>query len=291
MIPLSDSPRDPTHIPWLTGLLVFANSIVGGATLPRLLQPWSPDTSVDLPRGYPVGGLSELDRLLLEHGFQPVDPNLPDLAASLFLHVGVIHLAGNLLYLWIYGPNVERRLGRFAFLLLYLTAGVLGSSLYALTSAFSEIPMVGASGAISGLLGAYLVFFPRNEIKVLFFWRTIHLPAWIVLLLFVLVDNLVPWWFDRTTPVAHAAHLGGFFAGALLALGVTIVQTEDAPPEPVADPFADARRLWRQGLVHDAYHALSVLAQSGDPEVAARARTELKLLESEPAFQRGTLRR
>jgi membrane associated rhomboid family serine protease len=143
---------------------------------------------------------------------------------SMFLHGGVFHIAGNMLYLWIFGDNVEDILGHFRFLLLYLLAGAGAAASQVLMSPDSRIPMVGASGAISGVLGAYLLLFPHARILCLiifgFFIRFIHVPALIVLGLWIVVqvfNGLVSVGAIGTTGgVAWFAHIGGFVAGIIL---------------------------------------------------------------------------
>jgi membrane associated rhomboid family serine protease len=290
MIPIADHPRDPAHRPWATLALLGANALVGVVTLPLGWLAWSPEP---LPPGIPAEAapwLTRLDQLTLAVGFRPADPSVWTAFAAMFLHGSVLHLVGNALYLWIYGPNVERRLGRAPFLLLYATAGLLGAMLYTLVSLGSEIPMIGASGAISGLLGAYLVLFPTHTIRLWFWVTTIRLPAFLVLLSFVVVDNLVPFALGAATGVAHAAHLGGFFGGVALAAGLRVVDPERAPRRPRADPLAAALRLERQGLVVDAHRALVDLARAADPEVAASARDHAAWIEADPTFQRARSR-
>jgi membrane associated rhomboid family serine protease len=149
---------------------------------------------------------------------------------SMFLHGGWMHLLGNLLFFWVFADNVEDYLGRAHFLLFYLGCGLAAAFAQVAISPGSPVPVVGASGAISGVLGAYLVLFPRVRVDMLFiifiFFRIIPLPAWLVLL----------WWFGiqllQALPalagaqsavsggVAVMAHVGGFLAGAYWAAKV-----------------------------------------------------------------------
>jgi membrane associated rhomboid family serine protease len=143
---------------------------------------------------------------------------------SMFLHGGVFHIAGNMLYLWIFGDNVEDALGHFRFLLLYLMAGAGAAASQVLVGPDSRIPMVGASGAISGVLGAYLLMFPRARILCLiifgFLIRFVHVPAiivlgfWIVVQVFYGLASVSAT--GRTSGVAWFAHIGGFAAGIVL---------------------------------------------------------------------------
>jgi membrane associated rhomboid family serine protease len=142
---------------------------------------------------------------------------------SMFLHGGVLHIAGNMLYLWIFGDNVEDTLGHFRFAAFYLLAGVGAALAQVVMSPESRIPMVGASGAISGLLGAYLFLFPRARILTLvvfgFFIRFVHFPAVIVLgfwILLQVLSGLGSMGRPDEGGVAWFAHIGGFVAGVAL---------------------------------------------------------------------------
>jgi membrane associated rhomboid family serine protease len=157
----------------------------------------------------------------------PLSEPVLDVFTSMFLHAGWLHLLGNMLFLWIFGANVEDRVGRTRFLLVFLVGGVVADAAQILSNPTSEAPMIGASGAIAAVLGAYLVLFPRARIQSLvflgFFYQLIAVPALIVLGFWFLlqvadgIGSLGP-----TTVVdggvAVFAHIGGFVAGALLAL-------------------------------------------------------------------------
>jgi membrane associated rhomboid family serine protease len=149
---------------------------------------------------------------------------------SMFLHGNVLHIAGNMLYLWIFGDNVEDTLGHGRFLLFYLLAGGIAAVAQTVTSPTSTIPMIGASGAVSGVLGAYFLLFPYATILTLvvfgFFARAVHIPA-IVVLGFWIVLQLINGWITAsasamgrgdTGGVAWFAHIGGFLAGMGLLL-------------------------------------------------------------------------
>ena len=145
---------------------------------------------------------------------------------SMFLHGSWMHLLGNALFFWVFGNNIEDSMGRGRFLFFYLLCGVIAAGTHAFVDPTSPVPTVGASGAISGVLGAYLVLYPRVRVRMLFifviFWKVIPVQAWIVLL----------WWFgwqllqgipqlttlntEISGGVAVWAHVGGFVAGAAL---------------------------------------------------------------------------
>jgi membrane associated rhomboid family serine protease len=141
---------------------------------------------------------------------------------SMFLHGGWLHLIGNMLYLWIFGDNIEDRIGRGRFVVFYLVCGAVAALGQGVADPRSEVPMIGASGAISGVLGAYLVLYPRAKVLVLlpllFFVTTVRVPALVVLGIWFagqLLSSLV------AAPgsgggVAFVAHIGGFVAGVAL---------------------------------------------------------------------------
>lgn len=151
--------------------------------------------------------------------------NLYTLFSSMFIHGGFWHILGNMLYLWIFGDNVEDAFGHIGFLIMYLISGLAGSAIHILTSLGSKIPTIGASGAISGVLGAYFILYPRAQVlalvPVFFFIRFMALPAflflgfWFILQLLYGAGSL-----GVGTGVAWFAHIGGFVAGALLAFMV-----------------------------------------------------------------------
>ena len=143
---------------------------------------------------------------------------------SMFVHGGLFHLAGNMLYLWIFGDNVEDRLGRVRFLLFYFLSGVGAAAAQILSDPHSKIPMVGASGAISGVLGAYLLLYPHARVVTLVFFgwlvRVIEIRALIVLGFWIvvqLVSGLLTWG-AQVGGVAWFAHVGGFVAGLVMVI-------------------------------------------------------------------------
>lgn len=151
-----------------------------------------------------------------------VVPPSVTMLTSMFLHGGWLHLAGNMLYLWIFGDNIEDRMGRLRFLLFYLACGIAAVLAQALPEPEGRTPMIGASGAISGVLGAYLLLFPRARVLVLvplgFILKALRLPAvWVLGLWFFvqLVSSLMAP--AGEGGVAFRAHLGGFVAGLAFA--------------------------------------------------------------------------
>jgi membrane associated rhomboid family serine protease len=150
--------------------------------------------------------------------------DVTDIFTSMFMHAGFAHIAGNMLYLWIFGDNVEDRLGPVRYLAFYLTGGVVASLAHLITNPGSQIPTVGASGAIAAVLGAYLVLFPQSRIVTFiplgFFMRLAVVPAvlvlgfWFVMQLF---SGLMALGGPDVGGVAFWAHIGGFVAGVVMA--------------------------------------------------------------------------
>jgi membrane associated rhomboid family serine protease len=163
--------------------------------------------------------------LVQEFGFIPADglADAPRVFGSMFLHGGFLHLIGNLIYLWIFGNNVEDVLGPVRYLGLYLLSGVAGHAAHLATNVGSMVPTIGASGAISGLLAAYLIRFPRAKVQSLLllfvFLRWVRLPAAIVIgywLVLQVINGAADLGGGPGGGVAWFEHLGGFAAGALL---------------------------------------------------------------------------
>ncbi|MBN9887748.1 rhomboid family intramembrane serine protease [Salipiger abyssi] len=172
---------------------------------------------------------------------------LTGMLTSMFLHGGVAHLAGNMLFLFIFGDNIEDEMGHLRFLGFYLACGLLAALTHYLAAPFSPVPTVGASGAIAGVMGGYLLLFPRARVDILVilivFFKILPIPAWIVLAV----------WFAlqvfggvgsaaEGSGVAYWAHLGGFVAGLLLTVPVWLRRggprywnrTQGHPPHPAA---------------------------------------------------------
>ncbi len=146
------------------------------------------------------------------------------LMSSMFMHGGWFHFIGNMLYLWIFGDNVEDALGHFFYPIVYLTCGVAGSLLQVLIAPYSTIPTIGASGAISGIMGVYFILFPRARILTLipflFFLRLVYLPAYLLLGFWILFQLLYGCSSAPGTGggIAYFVHIGGFVTGILFGL-------------------------------------------------------------------------
>lgn len=283
-LPIGDSPN-PRGTPYVNYLLIGLN--VGVFLLVSLpLMQAGPDLSdpllLDFLRALGARGavsvqavqeqISAYDLFVFRHGYRPGDPSALSLFSAMFLHAGWLHLAGNMLFLWIFGDNVEHRLGALRYLAVYLGAGIAATLFFALFVPSSQVPLVGASGAISGVLGCYFLWFPRNQVKAFvflfpFIMNTFMVPARLVLGFYLVVDNLLPFLLMRGGGggVAHGAHLGGFLAGVAAAWGVDRLPTlrtrlgggarrqeTKAPPRKVRpgggfDPVEQIAPLLRQG--------------------------------------------
>jgi membrane associated rhomboid family serine protease len=147
-------------------------------------------------------------------------PYWTTLLTSMFLHGGWLHLGGNMLYLWIFGDNIERLVGHLRFLTFYLLCGFAAGLAHIFFSLNSAVPTVGASGAISGVLGGYLLLFPRNRVRVLTRGGVAHVPAIVVLGFWIFIQLINGMGSiantSETGGVAYMAHIGGFVAGLLL---------------------------------------------------------------------------
>ncbi|PYO54706.1 MAG: rhomboid family intramembrane serine protease [Candidatus Rokuibacteriota bacterium] len=181
---------------------------------------------VSLEVGSPGEGARAAQEFVMEFGLVPCRltgacPAVGDgpspvftIFSSMFLHGSFFHIAGNMLYLWIFGNNVEDTLGHGRFILFYLASGVAAAATQTMAGPGSSVPMIGASGAVSGVLGAYFLLFPHANVLTLvifgFFWRIVSIPALVVLGFWMLVQIL--------GGVAWFAHIGGFVAGMGLLL-------------------------------------------------------------------------
>jgi membrane associated rhomboid family serine protease len=146
--------------------------------------------------------------------------DFPTILTSMFMHAGWVHLGGNMLYLWIFGDNVEDRFGHVKFSIFYLLCGAAATFAQLAFSTGSNIPNLGASGAIAGVLGAYILLFPQRKVKVLMGRSVVPMPAlvviglWIVLQFFSGIGSIADT--ADTGGVAYMAHIGGFIAGFVL---------------------------------------------------------------------------
>jgi rhomboid family protein len=146
--------------------------------------------------------------------------DFPTLFTSMFMHAGWLHLGGNMLYLWIFGDNVEDRFGHIGFTIFYLLCGLAASFAQMAFSLGSSVPNLGASGAIAGVLGAYILLFPQGSVRVLQGQQVVQVPALIVIGLWILLQFFSGIGSLSNTAesggVAYMAHIGGFLAGLVL---------------------------------------------------------------------------
>jgi len=218
MIPLpvrDDAPR--LRFPAMTVALIAANSVAWlfelyhGVTLATL--------DYGLIPSWLLAGIREGPIFLPNFGRAVLHQQVPfpwTVLTAMFMHGGWLHIIGNMWFLWIFGDNVEDAMGRFRFLLFYLLCGLAAALAQVLVTPFSRQPMVGASGAIAGVLGAYLLLYPRARVRCLWifvvFVTFVNIPAWALLGFWFVSQFFVP----LESGVAWMAHVGGFVAGLIL---------------------------------------------------------------------------
>lgn len=164
----------------------------------------------------------QMMRLALYPRLAVAGMDLPAMVTHMFVHAGYMHIAGNLLFLWIFGDNIEDQMGHTGFLAFYLLSGFAAAAAHIASQPLSVVPMVGASGAIAGVMGAYLLMFPRARIDVIAIVivviRRFAVAAWVVLGAWLGLQIAMGLMSDSDAGVAYWAHSGGFFAGILLTL-------------------------------------------------------------------------
>jgi membrane associated rhomboid family serine protease len=224
LFPISDDDREVTTFAFVTYILIAINIGVFAYQLsnPEITYSWS-----IIPKEITTGEDLVETEFIIVPGIeepQPV-PQGPGpsiiwltVITSMFMHGGFGHIAGNLLYLWIFGNNVEHRFGHFLFLLFYLISGIVGALAQVVMDPGSVIPNLGASGAIAGVMGAYLVLFPRNKVNAVFLYAIISIPAIFVLGLWGVMQFMssvgsITGEASAAGGVAYMAHVGGFVAG------------------------------------------------------------------------------
>jgi membrane associated rhomboid family serine protease len=170
------------------------------------------------------------------------------LFTAMFMHGSLMHLGSNMLFLWIFGDNVELRFGTFMFIFFYVVSGLVASLTHIMLAPNSIIPSLGASGAIAGVLGAYLVLFPRNRVNTLFFVKIISIPAFAVIGLWgvMQVVTMMGQTTGESGGVAYAAHVGGLVTGMILGLAFRFI-LEKEPESVLAHNYEKdpkAKKLW-----------------------------------------------
>ncbi|WP_425045787.1 rhomboid family intramembrane serine protease [Primorskyibacter sp. S87] len=180
--------------------------------------------------------------------------------SSMFLHGGIMHLAGNMLFLWIFGDNLEDEMGHLLFLAFYLASGIGAGLIHIISSPYSVVPTVGASGAIAGVMGGYLLLFPKARVDILLilivYFRVFSIPAFVMLGVWLGMQFLGSLSSDPDQGgVAYWAHTGGFLVGLVLTLPLWLrrggpafwTRTEGHPPHPEPDYRFSATRIPRAG--------------------------------------------
>lgn len=238
LFPIADDNSDRTATPVVNYLLILANVLVfvflqGLATNEKFTYAFS-----TVPAEIVTGkDIVTRDRVLVQPftgqrvympGLQPTPiPVYLTLITSMFMHGGIAHIFGNMLFLWIFGDNIEDRLGHVRYLIFYLVCGVLAGLSQVFATAFFAtdrasllIPSLGASGAISGVLGAYILLFPTRRVTVIIWWFITQVPAFIAIglwFVFQLISGLgLLGSGSQQGGVAYAAHIGGFISGLVL---------------------------------------------------------------------------
>lgn len=213
MIPLRDSTKSPIF-PIVNVTIIVLNIII--YFLEFSMEPYM------LNQVYYAFGVIPAEVLNAIYTGAPFTPQLLSFVTAIFIHGGWLHVIGNMLFLWVFGDNVEGRLGHFKYLLFYLIVGAAATLAHILSNPYSTVPVVGASGAVAGVLGAYIVLFPHSRVLALvpifIILTLVEIPAvifialWFVLQLFNSVASLG----GDAISVAYWAHVGGFIAGVIL---------------------------------------------------------------------------
>ncbi|HSB08046.1 MAG TPA: rhomboid family intramembrane serine protease [Blastocatellia bacterium] len=233
LLPIGDDNQGRLTTPYVVYIVIAINALVflvfqqatageAGAefTYAYSVVPYEITHNVDLVTPVRVPGGPLIPQ------FPGPNPIWLTIFTSMFMHGGWMHILGNMLYLWIFGDNIEDNFGHAKFLIFYLVCGVAASFSQILADPNSPIPSLGASGAIAGVLGAYLIMFPRNRVRALlplgFLWTTVELPAVVVLGFWIVIQIFSQYTSSfegaRGGGVAYMAHIGGFAAGLVLCL-------------------------------------------------------------------------
>lgn len=229
MFPIRDhNPSERT--PYVTIGLIFINVVMF-----LLTMPWA----------FNMGALWE--QLALYPVAVVNGQNMWGLVTHMFLHAGLLHIAGNMLFLWIFGDNLEDQMGHLGFLIFYLACGLAAAGAQIAANPQDGIPMVGASGAIAGVMGGYLLLFPKARVDVLaiiiIIIKIFTIPAWVMLGVWFILQIFGGFSLMGGDSVAYWAHAGGFVAGVILALPIFLRRggaafwnrTQGHPPHPPVD--------------------------------------------------------
>jgi membrane associated rhomboid family serine protease len=203
LFPYADDPPPEGQFAWMNWLIIAVNTAVFLA----------------------YGSQPDYDAIVMQYGFIPADFNLTTMFTAMFLHASWMHLLGNMWFLYLVGDNVENRVGPFKYAVAYLLCGLAGSYSHYLFFMDSNVPSIGASGAIFGVMGMYLFLMPRNRMKVFYFIfiliGTVSIPAYWFIGIYAALELL----YSRMSltsgiesGIGHLAHAGGFVAGAFMAV-------------------------------------------------------------------------
>jgi len=223
VLPLRDDDTDRHTVPVVTYALIAVNVIVWLIELSlgeRFINGYS-TVPLEITSGRDIVGTQTIQaggQSIPIQLYQGPTPIYLTLFSSMFMHASWAHIIGNMLYLWIFGDNIEDRIGSARFLIFYLLCGLAASAAHIIFGPESVIPSLGASGAIAGVLGAYLVLFPKKSVRVLMARQIVNMPAFIVLGMWIVLQV-----FSQISVVggdgggvAYMAHIGGFVAGLAL---------------------------------------------------------------------------
>ena len=248
IFPIGDDNSDRTTVPVINYLLIAINILVfvllQGATGENQFTASFATVPEEIRTGQDVKGAVPItvgtQEGVIRLGETP-SPVYMTLLTSMFMHGGWMHLLGNMLFLWIFGDNLENRMGRFRYLIFYLATGLVATLAHVIsTYVFGDnpyIPSLGASGAISGVLGGYLVLFPKRQVKVIMMRMLTSVPAIVAIGLWFVLQLVQAFGVIAAGPqsgggVAFMAHVGGFVAGLILVKLFTIGSNPAATPRP-----------------------------------------------------------
>jgi membrane associated rhomboid family serine protease len=223
VMPLGDDDLDRRIVPVVTYALIAVNVLVWLIELSlgeRFINGYS-TVPFEITHGRDLVGIQTIHaggESIPIHLYAGPTPIYLTLLSSMFMHASWLHIGGNMLYLWIFGDNIEDRIGSAKFLAFYMLCGLAASAADIMFKTDSMIPSLGASGAIAGVLGAYLVLFPRRRVRVLMARTIVNLPAFIVLGLWIALQvfSQISVVGGQAGGVAYMAHIGGFIAGVVL---------------------------------------------------------------------------
>lgn len=292
LIPLTHENMSVQRLPWITIGIIALNVLVFVATLPRVMFEdeeryalLETPISTEADKAELIERWRELQAQSLfgQYGFVPAHQDWAALASSMFLHAGLMHLLGNMYLLWLSGCNIEDVWGRPLYAALYIASGVIAAFSHVLAFPSSEAPLVGASGAIAGMMGAFLVRLYRTRIRFFYIimlrWGTFMAPAWLMLPLWLGEQVFSATFYSNEIPVAFWAHVGGFLFGTAAAAVIKVTRIEEAFLAPAIEQkvtlFAQSPRVasalekMESGRHQEAVRELRVAVTEGPDDVDA----------------------